>query len=125
MIRSVAPDGVLIRLLGPVAVAPKEAWQPINGRRRSAVLAALALQPGEAISTDRLVDIVWGDRAPRTAADTLRNHVSYLRGMLPRGAAIMTRSAGFRPTGSRSSRRVANRNACALVVQPLGIRAGI
>ena len=92
MIHSVVPR---IRLLGPVAVAAEDGWQSINGRRRSAVLAALALQPGEVVSTDRLVDIVWGDRAPRTAGDTLRNHVSYLRGVLPAGAAIVTRSAGY------------------------------
>jgi DNA-binding SARP family transcriptional activator/tetratricopeptide (TPR) repeat protein len=95
MIHTAALGGVRIRLLGPVAVAGDDAWQPVNGRRRSAVLAALALQPSEAVSTDRLVDIVWGDRAPRTAGDTLRNHVSYLRGMLPAGATIVTRSAGY------------------------------
>src|SRR5262245_41552513 len=95
MIHSVATGKVRIRLLGPVAVAAGDGWQPISGRRRSAVLAALALQPGQTVVADRLVDIVWGERVPPTAGDTLRNHVSYLRGMLPTGAAIVTRSGGY------------------------------
>jgi DNA-binding SARP family transcriptional activator len=96
VIHSLARGAPQIRLLGPVAVDAGPGWQPINGRRRSAVLAALALQPGQLVTLDRLVTIVWGDdRAPRTAGDTLRHHVSYLRGVLPASAAIRTRSAGY------------------------------
>ena len=48
-----------VRLLGPVDVTvggcPSGA-----GLRRKAVLAALALHAGDVVSTDRLIDIVWG-----------------------------------------------------------------
>jgi DNA-binding SARP family transcriptional activator/tetratricopeptide (TPR) repeat protein len=86
---------VSIRLLGTVAVAVDDGWLAVAGRRRSAVLAALALQPGDVVSADSLVDVVWGDRAPRTASGTLRNHLSYLRRVLPEGATVVARSAGY------------------------------
>jgi DNA-binding SARP family transcriptional activator len=52
---------------------------PLSGLRRKAVLAVLALQTGQVVSTGRLIDVVWGDHAPRTATNTLQSHVSYLR----------------------------------------------
>ena len=72
--------------------------RPVSGLRRAAVLATLALHPGQVVSTDRLVDAVWGDRAPPTAATTLQNHVSYLRRLLGRKAAIR-RPAARLPAG--------------------------
>jgi DNA-binding SARP family transcriptional activator/tetratricopeptide (TPR) repeat protein len=84
-----------VRLLGPVDVLVEGAVRPVSGLRRQAVLAALALQAGDVVSTDRLVDIVWGDDAPPTAATTLQNHVSHLRGVLGRRSAIMARSPGY------------------------------
>jgi len=85
---------VRVRLLGPVAVLAGGVPYLVHGLRRNAVLAALALQPGEVVTADRLVDIVWGDGAPRTASDTLRNHVSHLRRVLDGRANIVAQSAG-------------------------------
>ena len=84
-----------VRLLGPVDVLADGASRPVSGLRRAAVLATLALHPGQVVSTDRLVDAVWGDRAPPTAATTLQNHVSYLRRLLGRKAAIRARPPGY------------------------------
>ncbi|MFI6339411.1 BTAD domain-containing putative transcriptional regulator [Streptomyces sp. NPDC050535] len=67
----------------------------VPGRRRKAVLAGLALHPGEIVSTDRLIDIVWGDSAPATAANTLQSHVSYLRRVLGARTAILARPPGY------------------------------
>jgi DNA-binding SARP family transcriptional activator len=67
---------------------------PVPGLRRKAVFAALALQPGQILSADRLIDIVWGDAAPATAANTLQSHVSQLRRMLGRGA-LVARAPGY------------------------------
>jgi DNA-binding SARP family transcriptional activator len=76
-------------------VAGDQTLRPVCGRRRKAVLAVLALRAGEIISTDRPVDVVWGDRAPRTAANTLQSHVSYLRRAIGANDAIRTRSPGY------------------------------
>ncbi|WP_407775546.1 BTAD domain-containing putative transcriptional regulator [Actinophytocola sp.] len=69
--------------------------RPVPGSRRKAVLAALALQPGEVISTDRLIHIVWGEAPPATAGNTLQSHMSYLRGVLGDRAAILAQPPGY------------------------------
>jgi len=72
---------VQVRLLGPIDVMVGEAARPVSGRRRKAVLAVLGLRAGEVVSTDHLVDVVWGGEAPATALNTLQQHVSYLRSL--------------------------------------------
>jgi DNA-binding SARP family transcriptional activator/tetratricopeptide (TPR) repeat protein len=84
-----------IRLFGPVTALTLDGERPIRGRRRAAVLAALALKSGQTVDVPELVDIVWDGAAPRTASDTLRNHVSYLRHVIGDRASIIARSAGY------------------------------
>ncbi|HEX6673473.1 MAG TPA: BTAD domain-containing putative transcriptional regulator [Actinomycetes bacterium] len=84
-----------VRLLGPVDVLVDGNPRPVQGLRRTAVLAALALEPGAVVSSDRLVDLVWGDGAPATAATTLQSHVSHLRRVLGDKAAIAARPPGY------------------------------
>ncbi|MEU7586851.1 BTAD domain-containing putative transcriptional regulator [Micromonospora sp. NPDC049230] len=69
--------------------------QPISGLRRKGVLAVLALHPGVIVSSDRLIDVIWGDRAPATAPNSLQSHVSYLRRALGGRAAIVGRPPGY------------------------------
>ena len=61
--------------------------RPVPGLRRGALLAVLALSPGDVVSTDRLIDIIWNGRPPVTALNTLQRHVSALRGLLSQHAA--------------------------------------
>jgi len=86
---------VLVRLLGPVEVFVEGSFQPVPGLRRTAVLAALALYPGEVLGIDRLVDIVWGDEAPASALTTLHTHVWHLRRLLGRNDVITAQSPGY------------------------------
>jgi hypothetical protein len=90
--------GVRVRLLGPVDLLVDGVPRAIQGLRRKAVLAALALRPGEVVSTDRLIDVVWGDAAPATAANTLQSHVSYLRRTLGARSATSSTSVPAPPT---------------------------
>ena len=84
-----------VRLLGPVdAVVDGEA-RAVRGLRRKAVLAVLALHPGEVVSTGRLADAVWGQDPPTTAMNTLQRHVSYLRTVLGDKGAILARPPGY------------------------------
>jgi DNA-binding SARP family transcriptional activator len=69
--------------------------RPVNGIRRKAVLATLALHGGEVVSIDRLADAVWGGSAPSTVVNTLQSHVSYLRGILGSKAAILSHPPGY------------------------------
>jgi len=70
------------RLLGPL-----EVWQggrpvEVRGAKPRALLAMLLLQAGEVVSTDRLIDGLWGERPPATAANTLQAHVAAVRRVL-------------------------------------------
>jgi DNA-binding SARP family transcriptional activator len=84
-----------VRLLGPVDVMVDGVARPVQGLRRRAVLAALALHAGEIVSTDRLINIVWGDDPSPLAAQTVQSHVSHLRGVLGERSAILARAPGY------------------------------
>ena len=70
------------RVLGPVEAV--RAGQPVRlgGRRQRWLLALLLVEPGRAISSDRLIDELWQGEAPRGAEGTLRVYVSRLRSAL-------------------------------------------
>ncbi|WP_329259783.1 tetratricopeptide repeat protein [Actinoallomurus sp. NBC_01490] len=67
-----------VRLLGPVELWDGAVSVPLGPRAR-AVLAALALDPGRVRSVDRLIEAVWGERAPTTATAQIQACVSALR----------------------------------------------
>jgi len=85
-----------IGILGPVELAG-EALVPLGGVKERCLLAALAVHCGEAISTGCLVDALWADDPPRTAAKTLQNYVLRVRRALTRagGPAIVTLPDGY------------------------------
>ncbi|MHA3704192.1 BTAD domain-containing putative transcriptional regulator [Jatrophihabitans sp. YIM 134969] len=70
------------RLLGPVEVDLATGPAPLGGRKQRAVLAALALDAGRVVSSDRLAEVVWGERHPPSAAASLQAYVSNLRRVL-------------------------------------------
>jgi DNA-binding SARP family transcriptional activator len=51
----------------------------VAGRQQRALLTVLLLEAGHVVPTDRLVDLLWGDAAPRTAPTSLQNALSKLR----------------------------------------------
>jgi ABC-type transport system substrate-binding protein/DNA-binding SARP family transcriptional activator len=59
-----------------------------------ALLAVLVLHRGEVVSTDRLIDALWGERASPTAARTLQVYVSNLRKALGDGL-LVTEGRGY------------------------------
>lgn len=70
------------RILGPLEVIDDGAPIEIGRPKERAVLAMLAAEPGRAVSADRLIEGLWGDRPPATAIPTLRTYVSHLRAAL-------------------------------------------
>jgi DNA-binding SARP family transcriptional activator len=83
-----------VRLLGPLEVRDGDRAIPLRSRKQRALLAILALDANKAVSKGRLVDELWGERAPAGAEHALENHVSQLRKLLG-ASAIETRAPGY------------------------------
>ena len=85
------------RILGPLEVIDEGATVRITGPRERALLTALLLRPGEAVSTDRLIDLLWGDDAPGNAPNALQAVVTRMRKALgPQGRELLvTRTPGY------------------------------
>jgi predicted ATPase/DNA-binding SARP family transcriptional activator len=86
---------VEVRLLGPlelVSVGGKSI--PLPGGKPRLVLALLALDAGRVVSVERLVEGLWGENPPATAAKIILGYVSRLRKLLPAGV-LMTREPGY------------------------------
>jgi DNA-binding SARP family transcriptional activator len=82
------------QLLGPVQARAAGLPLGVGGPRQRAVLALLLLHANRVVSSDRLIDDVWGERPPLTAASTLASYVSRLRRVL--GAEVLvSASAGY------------------------------
>jgi DNA-binding SARP family transcriptional activator len=84
-----------VQLLGPVDVTADGVTRGLAGLRRKAVLAVLGLQPGQLVSTDRLVGIVWGERRPATVGNVLQNTIGHLRGLLGDKSRIVAAGSGY------------------------------
>ena len=81
---------VEIRILGPLEVAEHGRPVVVGAPKVRALLAVLLLRRGEAVSTDRLIDALWGERASPTAAKTVQVYVSNLRKALGDGLLVTT-----------------------------------
>jgi predicted ATPase/class 3 adenylate cyclase len=82
------------RILGPLEALEGTRPVALGGRRRRAVLAALLLHPNETLSSERLIDELWGEAPPGNALKTLQVHVSRLRKDLPE-EVLVTRGHGY------------------------------
>ena len=69
-------------ILGPLEVRDDRGEVSIGGGKQRALLALLLIHPNESLATDRLIDELWGEEPPTTAAKIIQNHVSQLRRVL-------------------------------------------
>ena len=84
-----------IRLLGPIEASLDGEPTPLGPRQQRAVLAMLALQLNRTVSVDRLIEGLWGERAPPSAPKLVQLYVSQLRRLLGGEAEIVTRGRGY------------------------------
>src|SRR6266511_6168331 len=82
------------RILGPLEVIDEDRRLSLGGARQRAVLALLLLHGNEALTRDVIVDALWGEKPPQTAAKVLQNCVSALRKELPGGAETLRTAGG-------------------------------
>jgi len=88
--KSIRPaDGLSVQVLGPVAAWRDGAPVLLGSVRCRAVLAILALRPGQLVHRDTISDLIWQHDPPATASSMVQNAVSYLRRAL---AASSSRS---------------------------------
>ena len=82
------------RILGPFEVVEGQRAVALGAPKERALLAILVLRRGEVVSSDRLIDQLWGERPPATAAKTLQGYVSHLRKALS-NEVLLTRGGGY------------------------------
>ena len=83
------------RILGPLEVVDEGRPVVLQRGKQLALLAYLLLHPNELVSTGRLIDALWGERPPPTAAKILQNAVSQLRRVLGEDR-LVTQPPGYR-----------------------------
>lgn len=85
---------VELGVLGPLEV--RQAGLPVTvpGAKPRAILTMLGLHDGSVVSADSLVELLWGDDPPRTAAKALQTHISLIRRTLGDGF-VLTQGAGW------------------------------
>ena len=80
--------------MGPLEAVEGNRRLVLGGPKQRAVLAILLLHRGEVVSTDRLIDELWDERPPATAAKTVQVYVSNLRKTLGNGL-LVTQGHGY------------------------------
>ena len=99
------------RILGPLEVVERDQPVVLGVPKQRALLAVLLLYRNQVVSNDQLVDALWGEHPPPSAATTVRVYVSNLRKALG-GNVLLTRAGGYvvslgrarwTPTASRPS----------------------
>ncbi|MGE5689144.1 MAG: BTAD domain-containing putative transcriptional regulator [Pseudomonadota bacterium] len=86
-----------VRILGPLELRIDAGRVELGGGRQRALLAILALHANEVVSSDRLIDELWGEHPPSTAHKALQNAVSQLRAAIGPDAVglLVTQSPGY------------------------------
>jgi len=93
--------GLVIRLLGPLAVEVDGQPVRLGSVKQKAILAQLALHDGRIAQLAELAAGLWGEDPPATATNTIQVHVSALRRALGRvGNLIQNRPPGYRLEGA-------------------------
>src|SRR3954447_20371508 len=91
-----------VQVLGAVEATVEGRSIRLGGGKPRALLAMLALDAGSTVSTERLMDGLWGEARPASANKLVQVYVSQLRKALAAGgdgSAIVTRRHGYELRG--------------------------
>src|SRR3954454_3703321 len=81
-------------ILGPLEIRHDGRAIECKGAKQRILLAMLLLRPNQPVSSDHLIDALWGHDPPATANKALQVHVSHLRRLLEPGL-LVTRAPGY------------------------------
>ena len=91
-----SPPGLSFHALGQLEGYYDDVELDLGPRKQRAVLAVLLLNANHVVSTERLIDDLWGESPPSTARAALQVHVAGLRKALRNGgASLRTRAPGY------------------------------
>ena len=82
------------RVLGAFEVRSEGRTLELKRPKQRALLALLMLHAGEVVSTDRLIEDLWGGNPPKAAVGSIQNLISDLRKALGRDL-VQTRHPGY------------------------------
>ena len=82
------------RILGPVEVRDDGRLVRLGGGKQRAVLTLLLLNANRVVASERMIEQIWGELPPATAATALHGHISSLRKLLGPDV-IATRPPGY------------------------------
>jgi ABC-type transport system substrate-binding protein/DNA-binding SARP family transcriptional activator len=82
-------------VLGPVEMRQDGEIVPLGGPKQRALLAFLLLHANEAVSRDRLIEALWGERPPASVEQSLDSYISRLRRLVGPGR-IERQAEGYR-----------------------------
>src|SRR5918994_127762 len=82
------------RVLGPIEALDGERRLPLGGPKQRALLGVLLMAANRGAPRDELLEALWPEGAPATAATALQVYVSRLRKLLPAGA-LETQPPGY------------------------------
>jgi DNA-binding SARP family transcriptional activator/tetratricopeptide (TPR) repeat protein len=79
-------------------------WAAVGALKWRALLAALVTKPGQVISTERLIDELWGNDAPQGARKLVSGYVLRIRRLAgdADGRLLVTQAPGYRVMMSRA-----------------------
>lgn len=83
------------RVLGTLEVHTTRNPVRLGGPKQRLVLGLLLANPGRLVSTDRLIDGLWGESPPHAAKNSLQSYVSNLRKALGDAGLIEGRDGGY------------------------------
>ncbi|MET8911836.1 BTAD domain-containing putative transcriptional regulator [Micromonospora sp. NPDC004551] len=90
--RAEAGEAIGFSVLGPIRVVRAGAELPLGARQQRLVLALLLARAGQPVSLAELVDLLWDEEAPASAANVVHRHVGMLRRLFEPG--LPTRAVG-------------------------------
>jgi YVTN family beta-propeller protein len=82
-------------VLGPLEVSSDRGMVPLAGHKQRVLLAMLLLAPNAVVVRDRLIDALWGECPPPSAAESLDTYVYRLRKLLGRDR-LLREAGGYR-----------------------------
>jgi DNA-binding SARP family transcriptional activator len=89
------------RILGPLELLGDGRPVALGGDKQRALLALLVIHANRTLSSERLIDELWAERPPASAAKTLQVHISRVRKALGQPAGevgdgvVLTREHGY------------------------------